>query len=62
MAEAIEERVAPGWLYVLVLGKPGEGESVNMVSNAPSEQQAELLEMLQELVRRSESGVTPKEL
>jgi hypothetical protein len=37
---------------VLVVGKPGDLESTNLVSNLPPERSHELLEMLKELSKR----------
>ena len=62
LAEAIEKHLEEGWLYFLVIGKPGDQDSINMVCNAPLGTNQEILEMLKILTERYTRGVQPKEL
>jgi hypothetical protein len=62
LAEAIEKHLDEGWLYFLVIGRPGDPDSTNMICNAPLETNKQILEMLKELTERYASGVGPREL
>jgi hypothetical protein len=44
LADAIEFQLEPGWVYVLVVGKPGDAQSVNLVSNAPTEMADQIIQ------------------
>jgi len=35
LGEALERHLEEGWLYYLVIARPGEPDSVNMISNVP---------------------------
>lgn len=37
LAEALQSQLDPDWVYVLLVGKPGEKESVNMICNSSPE-------------------------
>jgi hypothetical protein len=50
------------WLYLLVIAKPGDLDSVNLLSNMPPEATGEILATLQELAKRYSEGVAPQEL
>lgn len=52
LADAIQEKLGGGWLYVLVVGQPGAGGSMSLVSNVGALAHEEILKMLRELVRR----------
>jgi hypothetical protein len=62
LAEAIEKHLDEGWLYFLVIGKPGERDSTNMICNARLETHQQVMEMLKELTERYAKGVSPREL
>jgi hypothetical protein len=62
LAEVLEKHIDEGWIYVLVLGKPGEAGATNLLTNAPPKKHSEILEMLRELVERHKEGVKPEEL
>jgi hypothetical protein len=62
LGEAVEKHLDEGWIYLLVIGKPGDGDSVNVVSNAPLETHRQILEMLKTLAKRYSKGVPPQEL
>jgi hypothetical protein len=62
LSEAIEKHLEEGWIYLLVIGKPGDGDSVNVISNAPMETHQQILEMLKTLAERYSKGIQPREL
>ena len=62
LGEAVEKHLDEGWIYLLVIGRPGDGDSVNVVSNAPLETHQQILEMLKTLTERYSKGVGPREL
>lgn len=59
LSEALESQLDPGWVYVLVVGKPGEKESVNMLSNAPLEMTDKIIK---EMASRCANGERPRNL
>ena len=59
IAGAIELVLGPGWVYVVIIAKPGEPASVNMMSDCPLESFAEIMS---ELSQRWKDGNRPKEL
>jgi hypothetical protein len=46
MAEAVDGYLPPEWVFVLIIGKPGDVETVNLVSNAPENIANELIEVM----------------
>jgi serine protease inhibitor ecotin len=62
LGEAVEKHLEEGWLYFLVIGKPGDPDSTNLICNAPMETNKQVLEMLKELAERYSKGVQPREL
>ena len=62
LSEAIEKHREEGWLYFLVIGKPGDQDSTNLICNAPLETNKQVLEMLKELTERYSKGIQPREL
>jgi serine protease inhibitor ecotin len=62
LAGALEKHLDEGWLYFLVIGKPGDPDSTNMVCNAPLETNEEVLKMLKELTERYSKGLKPQKL
>jgi uncharacterized membrane protein YdbT with pleckstrin-like domain len=62
LSEAIEKHLEEGWLYFLVIGKPGDQDSTNLICNAPLETNKQVLEMLKELTERYSKGIQPREL
>jgi hypothetical protein len=54
LAEAIEPHLDQGWLFLLVIGKPEDRESVNVVSNIPFPEQ--VVELLQVIIDRHAAG------
>jgi hypothetical protein len=37
MAEAVDGYLPPDWIFVLIIGKPDDADTVNLVSNAPGD-------------------------
>jgi hypothetical protein len=63
LAEAIESLLDDGWSYLLILGKPGDADTVNLVSNIPVKYSEQALKvMLEVLGQRQAGGQKPKEL
>jgi hypothetical protein len=62
LGEAVEKHLDEGWLYFLVIGKPGDPDSVNLISNAAPETCPLAVEMLKTLAERYAKGVGPREL
>jgi hypothetical protein len=62
LGEAVEKHLDEGWIYCLVIGRPGDGDSVNLISNAPPETHGQILELLKTLTERHSKGVDPREL
>jgi hypothetical protein len=62
LGEAVEKHLDEGWIYCLVIGRPGDGDSVNLISNVPPEAHRQILEMLKTLVERYSQGVDPRAL
>jgi hypothetical protein len=62
LGEAVEKHLDEGWLYFLVIGQPGDGDSVNVISNAPLETHQQIFEMLKTLADRYSKGAQPREL
>jgi len=62
LGEALERHLEEGWLYYLVIARPGEPDSVNMISNVPPEEIKQIIDMLSELTRRHQAGQGPKQL
>jgi hypothetical protein len=54
LSEAIEKHLEEGWIYLLVIGKPGDGDSVNVISNEETHQQ--ILEMLKTLLNATQKA------
>jgi hypothetical protein len=46
MAEAVDEYLPPDWVFVLIVGKLGDIDTVNLVSNAPEETADGLIEVM----------------
>jgi hypothetical protein len=46
MAEAVDGYLPPDWVFVLIIGKPGDIDTVNLVSNAPGETANALIEVM----------------
>jgi hypothetical protein len=46
MAEAIDSYLPPDWIFVLLVGKPGDIDTVNLVSNAPQDMADALIEVM----------------
>jgi len=62
LSEAIEKHLEEGWLYFLVIGKPGEVDSINLVSNSTMADHQQIIDILQTITERSSKGVQPQEL
>jgi hypothetical protein len=62
LGEAIEKHLEEGWLYFLIIGRPGEPDTTNLICNAPIAMNKQVLEMLRELTERYSRGVEPREL
>jgi hypothetical protein len=46
MAEAVDNYLPPDWVFVLIVGKPGDADTVNLVSNAPEDIADALIEVM----------------
>ena len=55
----LELVLGPEWLYVVIIHKPGDDESTNLVSNTP-DPIAE--QMIREIGERWNKGTRPKQL
>lgn len=55
----IEVTLGPEWVYFVVIAKPGEPQSINLVSNAPEEIAAD---MIREIGERWNKGTRPQKL
>jgi serine protease inhibitor ecotin len=62
LGEAVEKHLDEGWLYFLVIGKPGDPDSTNMICNALPETHQQILELLKTITERYSQGVSPREL
>jgi hypothetical protein len=62
LGEAVEKHLDEGWVYFLVIGQPGDPDSVNLISNAAPETHPRALEMLKTLAERYAKGVGSREL
>ena len=54
MAEAVDGYLPPEWVFVLIVGKPGDVDTVNLVSNAPGETADALIEVMARSVGKRE--------
>lgn len=62
LGDAVEGLLEEGWVYWLIIGKPGELDSTNIVSNVPPPFNEQIRDMLLEIARRYKAGVKPSEL
>jgi hypothetical protein len=46
IADAIDSYLPPEWVFVLIVGKPGDDDTVNLVSNAPGEMADALVKVM----------------
>jgi hypothetical protein len=60
LCEALEPHLEEGWYFALIVAKPGDLDSVNIVSNIPNPD--EFIDCLQELIDRHTKGRKPQEL
>ena len=62
LGEALEKHLDEDWIYFLVIGRPGDLDSTNIISNVPPLGIEEITKLLNEIARRYQAGERPKEL
>jgi hypothetical protein len=60
LCEALQPHLDEGQYFVLIIGKPEDPESINLVSNIPAAE--EFMEILTEITNRHAKGTKPQEL
>ena len=63
LGEALEKHLDEDWIYFLVIGRPGDPDPTNIISNVPPGGSiSEITKLLNEIARRYQAGERPKEL
>jgi hypothetical protein len=63
LGEAIDALLDDGWYYMLILGKPGDDDTVNLVSNIPPKYADQALQAMGGVLRKRQAkGQKPTEI